>query len=144
MKCHVFARNASHATLRSFSAQFQSDVMATNTKSTNAVRSVLDFLFSPWPSRLLREHDVSVDEVIIVKTTRGDKVIVPPNYGHVTINPSEKTLKMANWVCRSFESLYEPYTQHHGGAYYELINGRRLQHRAYDKVSAVSYTHLRA
>ena len=74
-------------TLRSFSAQFQSDVMATNTKSTNAVRSVLDFLFSPWPSRLLREHDVSVDEVIIVKTTRGDKVIVPPNYGLVTINP---------------------------------------------------------
>ena len=97
--------------------------MATNTKSTNAVRSVLDFLFSPWPSRLLREHDVSVDEVILVKTTRGDKVIVPPNYGHVTKHPSEKTLKMANWVCRSFESLYEPYTQHHGGAYYELING---------------------
>ena len=90
--------------------------MATNTKSTNAVRSVLDFLFSPWPSRLLREHDVSVDEVILVKTTRGDKVIVPPNYGHVTNNPSEKTLRMANWVCRSFESLYEPYTQHHGGA----------------------------
>lgn len=55
--------------------------MATNTKSTNAVRSVLDFLFSPWPSRLLREHDVSVDEVILVKTTRGDKVIVPPNTG---------------------------------------------------------------
>ena len=102
-------------TLRSFSAQFQSDVMATNTKSTNAVRSVLDFLFSPWPSRLLREHDVSVDEVILVKTTRGDKVIVPPNCGHVTINPSEKTLRMANWVCRSFESLYEPYTQHHEG-----------------------------
>jgi oxalate decarboxylase/phosphoglucose isomerase-like protein (cupin superfamily) len=79
------------------------------------VRSVLDFLFSPWPSRLLREHDVSVDEVILVKTTWGDKVIVPPNYGHVTLNPSEKTLKMASWVFRSFESLYEPYTQHHGG-----------------------------
>jgi glucose-6-phosphate isomerase len=59
----------------------------------------------------------------LVKATRGDKVIVPPNCGHVAINPSEKTLKMANWVCRSFESLYEPYTQHHGGAYYELING---------------------
>ena len=111
--------------------------MATNTKSTNAVRSVLDFLFSPWPSRLLREHDVSVDEVILVKTTRGDKVIVPPNYGHVTKHPSEKTLKMANWVCRSFKSLYEPYTQHHGGAYYKLINGRLLQNRAYDKVPEI-------
>jgi len=34
---------------------------------------------------------------------------------------------MASWVSRSFKSLYEPYTQYHGGAYYELINGRLLQ-----------------
>jgi glucose-6-phosphate isomerase len=58
-------------------------------------------------------------------------------HGHVTNNPSEKTLKMANWVCRSFESLHEPYTQHHGGAYYELFNGRLLQNRAYDKVPEI-------
>jgi glucose-6-phosphate isomerase, archaeal len=81
------------------------------------------------------EH--SVDEVILVKATRGDKVIVPPNYGHVTINPSEKTLTMANWVCRSFESLYEPYTQLHGGVYYELINGRMLRNQAYPAVSEI-------
>jgi oxalate decarboxylase/phosphoglucose isomerase-like protein (cupin superfamily) len=43
-------------------------------------------------------NDESVDDVTLVKATRGDKVIVPPNYGHVTINPSERTLKMANWV----------------------------------------------
>lgn len=54
------------------------------------------------------QNDQSVDEVILVKATRGDKVIVPPNYGHVTINPSDRTLKMANWVCRSFDSVYEP------------------------------------
>jgi glucose-6-phosphate isomerase len=64
-------------------------------------------------------------------------VIVPPNYGHVTINPSEKTLKMANWVSRSFESLYEPYTQLHGGAYYELINGRLLPNQAYANVPEI-------
>jgi oxalate decarboxylase/phosphoglucose isomerase-like protein (cupin superfamily) len=28
-----------------------------------------------------------VDEAILVKATRGDKVLIPPNYGHVTINP---------------------------------------------------------
>ncbi len=85
--------------------------------------------------RVQNEH--RVDEVILVKATRGDKVIVPPNYGHVTINPSEKTLKMANWVSRSFKSLYEPYTQLHGGAYYELINGRLLHNRAYDNVPEI-------
>ena len=80
------------------------------------------------------QNEYSVDEVILVKATRGDKVIVPPNYGHVTINPSERTLKMANWVCRSFEALYEPYTALYGGAYYELINGRLLHNRAYHTV----------
>ncbi len=80
------------------------------------------------------QNEYSVDEVILVKATRGDKVIVPPNYGHVTINPSERTLKMANWVCRSFEALYGPYTDFHGGAYYELINGRLLHNQAYHTV----------
>jgi glucose-6-phosphate isomerase, archaeal len=83
------------------------------------------------------KNEDSVDEVILVKATRGDKVIIPPNYGHVTINPSERTLKMANWVCRSFKSLYEPYTGLHGGAYYELINGRLLHNRAYHNVPEI-------
>jgi glucose-6-phosphate isomerase len=73
----------------------------------------------------------------LVKATRGDKVIIPPNYGHVTINPSEKSLKMANWVCRSFEPLYESYTQLHGGTYYELINGRLLHNQTYEKVPEI-------
>jgi oxalate decarboxylase/phosphoglucose isomerase-like protein (cupin superfamily) len=31
-------------------------------------------------------------------------VIAPLDFGHVTINPHERTLKIANRVCRSFES----------------------------------------
>jgi glucose-6-phosphate isomerase len=83
------------------------------------------------------QNEESVDEVILVKATRGDKVIVPPNYGHVTVNPSERTLKMANWVCRSFDSVYEPYAALHGGAYYELINGGLLHNRAYHTVPGI-------
>jgi len=91
---------------------------------------------------LQREQDEgNVDEVILVKATRGDKVIVPPNYGHVTINPSERALKMANWVCRSFDSVYEPYSKQHGGAYYELINGRLLPNRAYRNLPEIRVAH---
>ncbi|MGZ4890664.1 MAG: glucose-6-phosphate isomerase family protein [Halobacteriota archaeon] len=86
---------------------------------------------------LQRADNHGVDEVLLVKATKGDKVIIPPNYGHVTINPSEKTLKMANWVCRSFESLYKQYTEFHGGAYYELINGRLLHNQAYEQVPEI-------
>jgi glucose-6-phosphate isomerase, archaeal len=99
------------------------------------VYAVLDGEAHYLLQRAHNEH--GVDEVILVKATRGDKVIIPPNYGHVTINPSEKTLKMANWVCRSFESFYESYTQLHGGAYYELINGRLLRNQAYDSVPEI-------
>ena len=82
-----------------------------------------------------------IDDTILVKASSGDKVIVPPNYGHVTINPSERTLKMANWVCRTFESIYEPFKTLRGGAYYELIDGRLLRNRAYEKVSKIRIRH---
>lgn len=81
-----------------------------------------------------------VDDVLLVRAAKGDKVVVPPNYGHVTINPSEHTLTMANWVCRSFESLYAPYERLHGAAYYELVNGRLLANRAYGDVPGVRET----
>ncbi len=92
---------------------------------------------------LQRSANGRVDDVLLVRATKGDKVIVPPNYGHVTINPSARTLTMANWVCRSFESVYEPYEQHHGAAYYELVNHRLLPNRAYGTVPDVRETPAR-
>jgi hypothetical protein len=44
---------------------------------------------------------------------------------------------MANWVCRSFESLYKPYAKHRRAAYYELINGRLLRNSAYRQVPEI-------
>ena len=41
---------------------------------------------------------------------------------------------MANWVCRSFDLVYESYAKLHGGAYYELIKVRLLHNRAYHNV----------
>jgi glucose-6-phosphate isomerase, archaeal len=87
------------------------------------------------------QNEDAVDDVILVKATRGDKVIVPPNYGHVTINPSKRTLKMANWVCRSFDSVYEPYAKLRGAAYYELINRRVLHNRTYQNVPEIMVTY---
>ena len=49
-----------------------------------------------------------IDDVILIKAGAGDKVIIPPGYGHLTINASNKVLKMANWVARDFESIYQP------------------------------------
>ncbi|HII80736.1 MAG TPA: glucose-6-phosphate isomerase [Methanosarcina sp.] len=68
------------------------------------------------------EEDVVLD-VTVIKAEKGDMVLVPPGYGHVTINASEKTLEMANWVCRDFSSVYEPVKRLSGAAYYLLKDG---------------------
>jgi glucose-6-phosphate isomerase, archaeal len=41
----------------------------------------------------------------------------------VTINTSNKELKMTNWVSREFSSVYEPYVELHGAAYYLTEDG---------------------
>ncbi len=68
------------------------------------------------------EGDKIVD-VLVCEAKAGDLALVPPGYGHITINNSDDTLKMANWVCRDFESLYEPIKKFFGGAYYLLTSG---------------------
>ncbi|HTX44282.1 MAG TPA: glucose-6-phosphate isomerase family protein [Methanocella sp.] len=64
-----------------------------------------------------------ISDVVMVEATEGDHVIIPPNYGHVTINPSNRELRMSNWVSRDFSSLYEPYKKCGGAAYFELRDG---------------------
>ena len=72
---------------------------------------------------LQKEEKGRVIDVVLVKAKKGDKVIMSPNYGHVTINPSNKELKMSNLVSSRFSSLYQSYKDKHGGAYYELQKG---------------------
>ena len=82
---------------------------------------------------LMQKADNSkVTDVILVEAKEGDKVIVPPNYGHVTINPSNKELKMANWVSNQFSSLYDPYREFRGAVYFELNNGSLIRNKNYE------------
>ncbi|MCU0637993.1 MAG: glucose-6-phosphate isomerase [Methanothrix sp.] len=68
-------------------------------------------------------QNIDQSDVVVVYASAGDKVIVPPDYGHVTINRSNKTLKMANFVARDFSSLYEPYREKGGAAYFFTKEG---------------------
>ncbi|MFP4232774.1 MAG: glucose-6-phosphate isomerase family protein [Candidatus Aenigmatarchaeota archaeon] len=64
-----------------------------------------------------------VERTVLIRAKKGDKVIIPPGYGHVTINPSSEELKMANWVCRNFDSIYQPILEKNGAAWFELESG---------------------
>lgn len=88
-----------------------------------------------------KEEDSILKDVIMIKAIAGDKVIVPPNYGHITINPSDKILKMANWVCSNFSSEYENIEKKCGGAYFVLINGIIFPNKKYGVVPVLRFIH---
>lgn len=89
---------------------------------------------------LLQKYENSkVTDVVLVKAKEGDKVIVPPNYGHVTINPSNKELKMANWVSNQFSSIYEPYRECEGAVYFELTDGSLIKNENYGNLPEIRH-----
>lgn len=61
-------------------------------------------------------------DVILVEAHHGNEVIIPPDYGHVTINPGPETLVTANILASNFENIYEPFVKTAGAAYFETAN----------------------
>ena len=61
-----------------------------------------------------------IEDVYAVKAKKGDVTIIPSYYGHITINPSQKNLKMANWISENCKSDYQPFLEKKGGCYFFL------------------------
>lgn len=59
-------------------------------------------------------------EALLIEAFPGDKVLIPPGYGHITINPGNVPLIMSNWVAADFASVYGPVRELGGGAYFEI------------------------
>ncbi len=77
----------------------------------------------------------TLDDIVLVEAEKGDIVVIPPGYGHVTINPSEdKTLVLANLVSTAFVSDYSVYEALHGAAQYELIGNNLIPNPYYPHI----------
>jgi len=77
-------------------------------------------------------------DAVLVDALAGSCVIIPPGYGHVTLNPShDTTLAMANLVSTAFESEYGEYETLHGAAYYVMSDGRIVKNPHYQNVPAL-------
>jgi glucose-6-phosphate isomerase len=76
----------------------------------------------------------------MIDARAGDLVIIPPEYGHISINPSpDSTLVMANIVSTSFESEYGEYEKYHGAAYYEMCSGSMQKNSNYPVCPPMRY-----
>lgn len=79
-----------------------------------------------------------IQDIVIIKAEQGDKVIVPPGYGHITINTSNNILKVANWVATNKESLYDNMKKKKGGAYF-LLRDRIIKNSTYSHVPEIRF-----
>lgn len=85
---------------------------------------------------LLQSRDLR--DLVMIRAVQGDMVIIPPGYGHISINPSrDQTLVMANIVSTAFESEYGEYESYHGAAYYELCTGELRKNLCYPRIPPV-------
>lgn len=61
-----------------------------------------------------------VEDFVIADFEPGDILLIPPFYGHVTVNPENRPLVMANWIAKDFSSVYGPIRARKGMAYYNV------------------------
>jgi glucose-6-phosphate isomerase len=77
-----------------------------------------------------KNRNGSVD-VIVVHADQGDTVLLPPGYGHVSINTGEEPLVLSNLVYDKFESIYDDYVESRGAAIYYLKDGELVHNTNY-------------
>ncbi len=77
-------------------------------------------------------------DVKLIHAKAGDRVIMLPNYGHISINIGNSPLIEANLVNSTFNSNYDPIKKMHGGAFYVMSDNNIILNRNYNNVK-VSY-----
>ncbi|UZE93255.1 MAG: glucose-6-phosphate isomerase [Candidatus Nealsonbacteria bacterium] len=87
---------------------------------------------------LQKEKNGKIENVYYVKAKKGDYIIVPPDYGHITINPSLEELKMADWSSKKCKSDYKPIERKKGGCYYYTKSGW-VKNKNYKKVPKLKF-----
>jgi glucose-6-phosphate isomerase, archaeal len=80
-----------------------------------------------------------------VRAREGEKVLMPPGFGHVTVNAGKKVLVMSNWVEKNFSSNYGPMREMRGAMHYFTVNGfeKNLNYARVPKVIEISAPSLK-
>lgn len=89
------------------------------------------FLFQKYKNK-------KVEDVYAVKAESGSVVIVPPGYGHITINPSKTELKIANWISKKCRNSYNLFEKKQGACYYYTKSGW-IKNKNYKRVPKLRF-----
>lgn len=84
-------------------------------------------------------NQIKIKDVYAIRAKRGEAVVIPPYYGHVTINPSGKeTLKTANWLDEKSQHVYDVVVKKKGLCYYYTEKGW-IKNKNYGKVPKLRF-----
>lgn len=64
-----------------------------------------------------------IDDAVMVEVCEGETFVVPPDYGHLQINPGPGSLVFSYVVMDGMKGQYEPFSQRRGAIYYEMADG---------------------
>jgi glucose-6-phosphate isomerase len=70
---------------------------------------------------LQKTNNEIVEDVYAVMAKKGESIIIPSGYGHVTINASEETLKTGDWRNINCKQDYSLFEKLRGACYYYII-----------------------
>lgn len=79
-----------------------------------------------------------IQDVYAVKAKKGEVAVIPPYYGHVTINPGKKDLKIANWVSENCKSDYQLFEKMQGACYFYTKKGW-IKNKNYKKIPKLGF-----
>ena len=65
-----------------------------------------------------------VDQAYLIEASPGEKILIPPGFGHVTINSCNETLVIANVIGASVGHEYTAFEKLHGACYRLLASTR--------------------
>lgn len=100
-------------------------------RSGTAYSEIYEVLEGSAHFLLQKISQLGVEDAALLSAKKGDKLLIPPGYGHVTINPGKKDLVLANLVYEGFESDYSLYAQRRGACFYETADGKLARNKNY-------------
>ena len=83
-------------------------------------------------------EDDKVKDVYAVKSKKGDVVIIPSNYEHITINPLQKELKVGNWISKNCKNNYKTIEKMQGACYFYTSKGW-IKNKNYKKIPILRF-----
>ena len=80
---------------------------------------------------LQKVDQLGVSDAVLLMAKKGECFMVPPGYGHVTINPGKPDLVMGNLVSDLFDSDYSMFPARQGACIYETSDSKVVRNKNY-------------